>query len=865
LTAGQGIVTHYAETAVEVFLPQLEKGLSDENWRIRYSSIQLLGDLLYHISGVTGKMSTVSEEDDNFGTEYSTQALIQTLGLERRNRVLSGLYMSRSDEAVLVRQTALHVWKIVVANTARTLRDILQDLLKMLLLSLATESDERRQVAARTLGDIVRKLGERVLPDIIPILENGLLSESSVERQGVCVGLSEIMASTTKDYVQAYQDSLIPTIRRALCDPLPEVRVAAAMTFDTLHSNIGPKALEDILPSLLNILKNGSGDEVDFALDGLKQVMTVKSRVVMPFLVPKLTSPPINAKALALLSAVAGDALTRHLITILPALLRSLSTMAADSDCNEELEASKTLVLSVSSEVGVRCVMDELIAARKNPNPGIRKASVVLLQAFCSETRTDYSQHVPRLLIELIQLFGDDEHSVVTAAWDALNAVIEKLPAADQLACIVHVRQGIKFVKSEFEGDLPGFCLPKKGIKPLLQILREGVLNGSPEQKEQAASGLGDVITLTSAEALKQHVVQITGPLIRILGDRFSWNVKVAILETLSLVIVKSGVTAKAFVPQLQTTFVKALNDANQIVRLRAAFALEKLVVLQNRVDPLFNDLSTGIKSNEEPGIKQTLLLALQGALRSGGSRMSEGVRHTMTGFLSGLLQAPDDTVQKAAAGCVGALCVILPDNELSQLVTEHFLDDRVSDEWNVRYGRSLAMREAFVSAFDRILTADNRDRWLDTVVSHTSSDRVSLCTAGLACVEALLSSELNDVKEVLLPCIVKCLLHSSNDVRVATSATVKQVAKTSRFSIEDLQQLVPPLIESTSEKNSPVRLSAEQALVSILELRKNSDRLQECLAAFDNSIANSLLACYKKTLSKCAAKKDDNTEADEL
>jgi hypothetical protein len=74
---------------------------------------------------------------------------------------------------------------------------------------------------------------------------------------------------------------------------------------------------------------------------------------------------------------------------------------------------------------------------------------------------------------------------------------------------------------------------------------------------------------------------------------------------------------------------------------------------------------------------------------------------------------------------------------------------------------------------------------------------------------------------------LLQCLLHSSNDVRVATSATVKQVAKTSRFSIEDLQQLVPPLIESTSEKNSPVRLSAEQALVSILELRKNSDRLQ--------------------------------------
>lgn len=145
-------MTHYAETAVEVFLPQLENGLSDENWRIRYSSIQLLGDLLYHISGVTGKMTTVSDEDDNFGTEHSTQALMQILGVERRNRVLSGLYMSRLDEAVTVRQAALHVWKIVVANTARTLRDILPVLLSILLKSLASVMYDRRQVRQKLVA-----------------------------------------------------------------------------------------------------------------------------------------------------------------------------------------------------------------------------------------------------------------------------------------------------------------------------------------------------------------------------------------------------------------------------------------------------------------------------------------------------------------------------------------------------------------------------------------------------------------------------------------------------------------------------------------------------------------------------------------
>ena len=60
-----------------------------------------------------------------------------------------------------------------------------------------------RQVAARTLGDIVRKLGEKVLPELIPILERGLDSDDSDRRQGVCVGLSEIMSSTSRDHVSS--------------------------------------------------------------------------------------------------------------------------------------------------------------------------------------------------------------------------------------------------------------------------------------------------------------------------------------------------------------------------------------------------------------------------------------------------------------------------------------------------------------------------------------------------------------------------------------------------------------------------------------------------------------------------------------
>jgi hypothetical protein len=67
--------------------------------------------------------------------------------------------------------------------------------------------------------------------------------------------------------------------------------------------------------------------------------------------------------------------------------------------------------------------------------------------------------------------------------------------------------------------DLPGFSLPK-GINAILPIFLQGLMNGTAEQRAQAALAISDIIDRTSGESLRPFVTQITGPLIRVVSER---------------------------------------------------------------------------------------------------------------------------------------------------------------------------------------------------------------------------------------------------------------------------------------------------------------------------------------------------------
>jgi hypothetical protein len=105
------------------------------------SSVTLIGDLLFRISGISGKISEEEEEAEDEekediapGMDAAKKALIEGLGKDRRDRVLAAIYIVRQDAVGIVRHAAVGVWKALVSNTPRTAREILPVLSKFLLL-----------------------------------------------------------------------------------------------------------------------------------------------------------------------------------------------------------------------------------------------------------------------------------------------------------------------------------------------------------------------------------------------------------------------------------------------------------------------------------------------------------------------------------------------------------------------------------------------------------------------------------------------------------------------------------------------------------------------------------------------------------
>ncbi|XP_068667141.1 protein ILITYHIA isoform X2 [Aristolochia californica] len=842
LSSGHVLVEHYATTSLPLLLPAVEDGIFNDNWRIRQSSVELLGDLLFKVAGTSGKaILEGGSDDEGSSTEAHGRAIIEVLGRDKRNEVLAAVYMVRTDVSLSVRQAALHVWKTIVANTPKTLKEIMPVLMNTLISSLASSSSERRQVAGRSLGELVRKLGERVLPLIIPILAQGLKDPNPGRRQGVCIGLSEVMASAGKHQLLNFMDELIPTIRTALCDSTPEVREAAGLAFSTLYKSAGMQAIDEIVPTLLHALED---DETsDTALDGLKQILSVRTAAVLPHILPKLVHLPLsafNAHAIGALADVAGSGLNVHLGTVLPALLSAMDD--DDEEVKRLAKKAAEMVVLVIDEEGVDSLLSELLKGVADNQALMRRGSSYLIGYFFQNSKLDLVEEAPNMMSTLIILLCDSDSATVVAAWEALARVIGSVPEKMLPSYIKLVRDAVSTARDKERRKkkggpilVPGFCLPK-ALQPLLPVYLQGLISGSAELREQAAEGLGELIQVTSEQVLKEFVVKITGPLIRIIGDRFPWQVKSAVLSTLCIMISKGQMALRPFLPQLQTTFIKCLQDSARPVRSSSALALGKLSALSTRVDPLVNDLLTTLQATvqaSDGGVREAVLTALYGVIKHAGKSVSRAIRSGVFSLLKVLVQHNDDQVRSSAARVLGILSQYADEDELIDML-KTLTELASAPTWSVRHGCVLSFSSIFRHSPSVVCRSSVFQSVIDCLKDALKDDKFPIRETATMALGRLLvyqakteASNLNGQIQ-LFPFLVSALQDDSSEVRKRALSGLKTVVKANPLAIQPhLSSVGPVLAECLKDGSSPVRLAAERCVLHVFQLTKGTENVQ--------------------------------------
>lgn len=882
LEAGRNLVSAYAKTSLERLMPELLRAMREKLWRIRQAATRLLGDMLLVIAGARpdrpdifgvtdsagndeelkedgsdedgdGEDGEETDEDDEdfespedaaaaLTVEAAMNAIEDVLGLKRRNEVLAALYIARCDVSVRVRQTAMQVWKSVVSNTPRVLREIMPSAVRQIVDGLGDEDEERRGAAGKTLGDLAQKLGDHVVPEVLPALRSGITSKENSDRirRGACEGLGELVFACPKQQLEAYADNFIDAVHQGLSDKLVEVRRSAADVFASLLKPLGTTAVDAIVPRLIeSFSKEGiSREESNIALDGLSQILRSCGSRLTSIVVPRLfEETPLSGaacKVLATAAVVSGPAFEPYVIDLTDAVVDSME--ALDSLEKGPLDE----VLIALSDCGSECVKlfaDDVISKFNEGYPDRRVAAARVFEVFArSGNRERVNACAVTILEVLIRQFADTDEGAATAAWGAWRELCDAVSSTEMSRHIPIIRQSLRAASSgitEAETILLGLQVPKS-LAPFVPVVTEGLLNGAPELKEQAALCISELIELTTAKILAPFVIKLTGPLIRSLSGRVPWQVKAAIIKALHGLIKNGTTMVRSFVPQLQGSFVKNLSDGSRLVRVRACSGLSAIIPLQNRLEPLLNDLvSLGI-NGLTPGPRSAAFRACSQVFRL-GKKLPDNIIIKFGPKLCNGLMDEDEEVWRTAGKCIGFMAERSENREEYEMIISMVRDQLNGDDVDMNAKISILRGVGAVLLagmnVEGLLYDDVEDiakdvmRTLDSTIAHI---RCAACATVGELVMLLWRLHQRDgcnrSGDFWRNCVMRlddtATSDDSSDVRIAAVGGLKNIME---VEVEAIALSVDCLVSTAGATNTGIREEAEKVMRKVFFIKGSS------------------------------------------
>lgn len=868
--ASQLMIRMFADSAIPMVLPALEQGMQEFEWRTRHASVILLGDFLQRISD-TNKPSTVHLRGDQ---TIHIDTIYNRIEEKHVHLLLSLLYLLHSDSTANVRTEAHRVWRSIISHSPKALRTIMPTLIDILIEHLSHIDEEKRQTGARCIGELVGRMGDSVTNDLIPLLSERLQSPNPLTRQGVCIGLTELMQAAPNKAIIPYVGKLLPAIQRAVSDTDSTVQDAASHSFHALISVAGGDSVVQVVNAMLKDLHDTNIEKQQIAMIGLQKLVKTSGDRILSTLIPavvKSDSPILdaNAETLASVFNVSGP----HLIPYLHIYDKILSQAGEvrvpkiyDSFNSYPIVKALHGFLKNSHDIAIALdtITEKIKTILLSNHSNIRLGACFSVQLICldinpkSVLANERAKYLQPLIPNIVRLFIDPDPIIVEASWHAFNNLLDSIPKADQSDFISTITSSIIDFSQDERGNrsidlVPAFNLPN-GLDPFIKLFLEGVTSGkTAEIREHAADGICACIKLTSEKNFEPYVLKL-GPLIRIASNKLPWLVKAAILKCIVLLLEKGGKKAKPFIPSMQTTFVKSLTSSHSVIRNLSADALGILVVHGARIKSLVTELMSALKALEigrhlldvqSHGIFISLSNAIENIMAVKGREIKDKqILEIVDYFLLIIHLCNDSRIRKCCSNAFGA-CIGQSDLTHTSI---QFADKRV-EAFAV-----IGMAKHCPAKIDIESTLDSLYNIIDT---ENIEDR--RCLAVECTVEVLLHSAVEDWNP-FLKILINEMEGSSLTNKIFTVKLLKKLAKNTPKP-ELLYPVASSIARLSKERNSVLKENLEWATLYIFSLYGGNTKEVQAFFVKNKELSGDQVEILREYTKKVASKLGNETE----
>uniref|UniRef100_A0A1I7XTF0 TOG domain-containing protein n=1 Tax=Heterorhabditis bacteriophora TaxID=37862 RepID=A0A1I7XTF0_HETBA len=423
----------------------------------------------------------------------------------------------------------------------------------------------------------------------------------------------------------------------------------------------------------------------------------------------------------------------------------------------------------------------------------------------------------------------------------------------------------------------------KRGNSPGYRIWICGV-----ELKALSGETLGMIVSVSEPEALKSHVVSITGPLIRVLGDRYPASVKLAILETLSRLLDKVHSMLRPFLPQLQSTFVKALQEpSSRPVRLAAGGALARLLPIHPRPEPLVVEIFKLLANCQDQSLMETTFVAARALISGCGAKLTaqtiqEGFRVCELQFMTALENYSEmDTSLTICSGALFGELAVKTGSLDSQSI---MIDVESCSKLRVRHAKAVALQQMCKSDAAFVWSKANASCRTAIVAAFTAEPMIASAALRAAThiliryvyfflipplfalhdyvninqlfysVYSIILSEGSNPDRILLSAMARAFNHQSVEVRRVVSVAFGHVFEKvpEQLGNDQLKLVIPHLVNGAKESNTAVRSGSELALVYAFKFHKGSEGLEvykSCLEGTAKSVLDEIQTALRRVV----------------